>query len=71
METVLNIFCENCGEKLDSKKAKWLELSETDGNYYVKIPQNHISQGSFSFGTACAAKELRKTISSIKQHNLR
>lgn len=37
MGTVLNIFCKNCGEKLDSKKAKWLELSETDGNYYVKI----------------------------------
>jgi len=60
------IKCERCGEVLDSKKAKWLELSQTDGNYYTILPSSHISQGGFSFGTTCATKEIKETIEKIK-----
>tara|TARA_R110000868_G_scaffold44875_1_gene149372 strand:- start:1068 stop:1268 length:201 start_codon:yes stop_codon:yes gene_type:complete len=65
--TTLTIKCQRCGEVLDSKKAKWLELSQTDGNYYTTLPSTHISQGGFSFGTACAVKQIHETITSIKQ----
>ena len=60
------IKCERCGEVLDNKKAKWLELSQTDGNYYTTLPNNHISQGAFSFGTHCATKQINETLNSIK-----
>ena len=29
------IWCERCGEKLNPKTAVWLELSNTDGRYYL------------------------------------
>lgn len=61
------IKCERCGEKLNPKKVKWLELSQTDGNYYHEIPKGHISQGSFPFGTSCATNQLNETIKLIKQ----
>jgi len=64
------IYCERCGEKLNPKKAKWLELSNTDGNYYVEIPKGHISQGGFSFGTACATTQINETINKLKHGNL-
>lgn len=60
------IKCERCNEVLADKKAKWLELSQTDGNYYTVLPKGHISQGFFSFGTACATKQITETINSIK-----
>lgn len=60
------IKCEKCGEVLNEKKAKWLELSQTDGNYYTTLPSRHISQGSFSFGTACATKQINETLNIIK-----
>lgn len=60
-----NIKCERCGEKLNPKKVKWLELSQTDGNYYETIPKGHISQGAFSFGTACATTQLKETVLEI------
>ena len=63
------IFCERCGERLRVSAAKWLELSETDGNYYVEIPKGHISQGCFSFGTACATTELKATTEKLKSLN--
>lgn len=63
------IKCETCGEILDSKKAKWLELSQTDGNYYTTLPNSHISQGAFSFGTSCATKKINETLSNIKNVN--
>jgi hypothetical protein len=53
------IKCERCGQVL--KSIKWLELSQTDGNYYLEIPKGHISQGLFSFGTACAADQINET----------
>lgn len=55
-----SIFCENCGKKLDEKKAVWLELSNTDYKYYKSIPKGHVSQGCFSFGPTCAKNELLK-----------
>ncbi len=55
------IRCERCGEKLTSNKIVWLELSVTDGYYYKKLPKDHESQGSFSFGSACAKTQLKET----------
>lgn len=60
------IKCERCEEVLNPKKVKWLELSQTDGNYYVdKLPVGHISQGAFSFGTACATKQIKETVNNL------
>jgi len=61
-----NTKCNRCGEVIDGKKAKWLELSNTDGNFYTTLPKSHISQGSFSFGTACATKQINETLAAIK-----
>jgi hypothetical protein len=55
------IFCERCGERLNPKKAVWLEFSTTDGNYYTSIPEGHLSQGLFSFGSACSKTQLKET----------
>lgn len=65
MKTEKKIKCERCGEIL--KSIKWLELSQTDGNYYVDIPKGHISQGLFSFGTACATAQIKETINLISK----
>lgn len=56
-----NIYCERCEKKLNPKTAVWLELSNTDANYYEAIPEGHVSQGCFSFGIACAKNELKDT----------
>jgi hypothetical protein len=50
--------CERCGKILDPRKAVWLELSNTDGRYYLEIPKGHISQGGFCFGKDCAKIEM-------------
>lgn len=62
------IRCERCNEKLNPKTAVWLELSMTDGNYYLpsKFPNEHESQGAFSFGKACANAELKEILSNTK-----
>lgn len=54
------IRCERCNEKLQPQTAVWLELSNTDGKYYRSIPVEHISQGGFSFGIACAKSQLKE-----------
>jgi hypothetical protein len=61
------IRCELCNEILEPKRVKWLELSETDGNYYSpsKFPKGHKSQGCFSFGVTCATNLLRETLKNI------
>ena len=58
------IYCERCGKILDPKKAVWLELSNTDGKYYPEgeLQEGHVSQGSFSFGKACAVAQLKETL---------
>jgi hypothetical protein len=65
------IKCERCGEALNPAKVKWLELSNTDGNYYVNLPKGHISQGAFSFGTVCATNQIKKTIENINLNILK
>jgi len=65
------IYCERCGDKLNPKKAVWLELSNTDGNYYDPkyFPNEHVTQGSFSFGIACSKSQLNETKLNLKQKN--
>jgi len=57
--------CERCGEKL--KKVKWLEHSNTDGNYYETIPHGHVSQGLFPFGVECATQQLIESRNNIEK----
>lgn len=59
------IRCERCEEILTSKNIKELELSNTDGNFYNKIPEGHVSQGFFYFGTRCATNQLKETIANL------
>ena len=58
MDKVQKIRCERCGELLKPDKAVWLEFSQTDGKYYKAVPSGHVSQGLFSFGSACARREV-------------
>jgi hypothetical protein len=67
------IKCERCGETLIPGKVVWLELSNTDGKYYrIKdlaersIPEGHVSQGGFPFGSDCAKKQLKETENEIE-----
>lgn len=60
--------CERCGEILNPDKVVWLELSNTDDLYYEikdlsekSIPEGHISQGCFPFGSKCAKKQIKET----------
>lgn len=53
------ITCTRCNEKLQS--FRMLELSQTDGNYYIIIPAGHTSQGFFPFGHDCVKTELIET----------
>lgn len=59
MEKSSQIRCTHCNEILNPKKIVWLELSNTDGRYYSRIPDNHVSQGGFPFGSACSKKILK------------
>lgn len=54
------IYCQRCNERLNPDKAVWLELSNTDGKYYISIPEGHVSQGGFSFGKACSKTQLKE-----------
>lgn len=68
------IKCERCGDVLNPKRVKWLELSVTDGNYYDAnngIPTGHKSQGAFPFGTECATAELHQTLRNIVEKSQR
>jgi hypothetical protein len=66
MSTVPPI-CQRCGEVLKDERVVWLELSNTDGKYYKidelaerSIPEDHISQGAFPFGSTCAKKQIEE-----------
>jgi hypothetical protein len=66
-------ICERCGEVLTVKRVVWLELSNTDGKYYQikdmverSIPEGHISQGAFPFGSTCAKKQLLENKTKLK-----
>lgn len=52
--------CERCGEILITERVVWLELSITDGNYYFTLPEGHLSQGGFPFGSTCAKKQIEE-----------
>jgi hypothetical protein len=54
------VRCERCGEVLREEKIIWLELSQTDGRYYNEIPEGHVSQGGFAFGSTCGLKEVER-----------
>lgn len=54
-------YCTRCGEELRPSTVSWLELSNTDGRYYIPnyLPEGHVSQGGFPFGDACARTVLK------------
>lgn len=54
------IYCERCGEELNPSRAVWLELNMDTGVYHKEgtVPQEQ-SQGCFTFGAACARRELK------------
>lgn len=58
-------YCTRCDEKLNESRAVWLELSNTNNQYYEQIPSDHISQGWFIFGSACAKTELKETAKAV------
>ncbi len=62
----MGIRCERCNEVLNEKTAVWLEYSQTDSKYYEEVPAGHVSQGGFSFGKACAARQLVETFTGSK-----
>lgn len=53
------IFCQRCNQVLHPNRITWLELSNTDGNYYNEVPSGHTSQGAFPFGSACGKAQLK------------
>lgn len=55
------VRCTRCYEVLKSKNIIWLELSNTDGNFYELIPDGHASQGLFPFGKHCSKIILQET----------
>lgn len=64
-------YCERCGEKLNPKKIKWLELNCVTGEWtdpdVTKVPEEE-SQGGFPFGIACA-KQVLKTGQLVRIRN--
>lgn len=57
-----------CGKRLNTKTAKQVELSNTDGLYYQGgIPQAHVSQGWFDVGSDCFKKANPTTFRSIAE----
>lgn len=52
--------CTRCNRPLTGvRKPVWLELSNTNGQYYGegRFPEGHVSQGGFPFGEACAMSQ--------------
>jgi hypothetical protein len=61
-EALCELRCERCGEWLKRERIVWLELSNTDGLYRKPgaLPEGHVSQGGFPFGSACARRVLKE-----------
>ena len=58
--------CTRCNSELNdseliNSEIVWLEFSETDGNFYVNVPDGFRSSGYFPFGISCFKKELEST----------
>ena len=52
--------CYQCGRELTDKHTPAvLELSNTDNRWYENIPEGHLSQGCFNFGSTCIKKVLK------------
>jgi hypothetical protein len=60
--------CTRCGKPLTGDVIT-MELSNTDGNYYLSsIPPGHVSQGGFPFGKDCAVlQSIETTLALSKQ----
>lgn len=58
--------CERCLKPISPHTTVWLELSQTDGRYYEQVPEGHVSQGAFYFGSHCAAMQLAETDNATK-----
>ena len=56
MKKQVKLTCEHCGDSIDPERAVCLELSMTDGKYYINLPEGHESQGGFNFGSSCWKK---------------
>ena len=55
-----NYRCYQCGRVLNDKhRIGVLELSNTDDRWYENIPEGHISQGFFNFGSTCIKRVLK------------
>lgn len=52
--------CERCDEKLNQKTMVWLEYDRRTATYTDAYVPEDYSQGGFTFGKACAKKELAK-----------
>ena len=48
--------CCLCGKPVLKDKMMEVELSNTDGCYYKKLPEGHESQGCFAIGPECIKK---------------
>jgi hypothetical protein len=55
------IYCERCKEVLKPDRIVWLEYSQTDQKYYRVLPEEHLSQGCFPFGSGCAKIETQNS----------
>lgn len=53
------IICTRC--KGSCENFRMMELSQTDGNFYIFIPDGHISQGHFPFHGLCFQNQLFDT----------
>lgn len=54
------VFCERCGEKLNERKAVWLDLNWRTHQYSRDPWPAEDSQGGFAFGAACARAKLKE-----------
>ena len=65
--TIKKTKCECCGKVLKGRIV-WLELSNTDFEYYKTIPNGHQSMGFFSFGGSCAKKILFESANNLNSN---
>lgn len=60
------IWCEECGARLDIRKAVWLTFDQRTGNYTDQDVPDEYSQGAFPFGRDCAKKLLQSSAIAIE-----
>jgi hypothetical protein len=52
--------CERCGEELHPDRLVWLEFDQRTSTYTNQDVPEKYSQGGFTFGAACAKRELAR-----------